>query len=101
MLVFSHISDKLFYLRFNNVDFPKNVLLHCNLSMTYSPLDKIGHCSLNGTIVHVQSKMLCLFFRECPLALEAINGLLTLGQKGADVHSIVITSLPPGISQDW
>ncbi|XP_052265985.1 anaphase-promoting complex subunit 7-like isoform X1 [Dreissena polymorpha] len=39
--------------------------------------------------------------RECPLALEAINGLLSLGQKGADVHALVISSLPQGISKEW
>ncbi|XP_052798853.1 anaphase-promoting complex subunit 7-like [Mya arenaria] len=39
--------------------------------------------------------------RECPLALEAINGLLSLGQKGTDVHSLIISSLPQGFCREW
>lgn len=41
------------------------------------------------------------FFRECPLALEAINGLMSLGLKGSDVHSLVLNGLPSGASCDW
>ncbi|XP_045172454.1 anaphase-promoting complex subunit 7-like [Mercenaria mercenaria] len=39
--------------------------------------------------------------RECPLALEAINGLMSLGLKGSDVHSLVLNGLPHGTSCDW
>jgi len=44
---------------------------------------------------------MCLYYRECPLALEAINGLMSLGLKGNDVHSLVVHSLPANIARDW
>ncbi|KAL5016106.1 hypothetical protein ScPMuIL_005695 [Solemya velum] len=39
--------------------------------------------------------------RECPLALDAIYGLLSLGVNGADVAAIVMNGLPHGTSYDW
>lgn len=39
--------------------------------------------------------------RECPLALEAVGGLLTLGVKGAEVASLVVNGLPPGVNPEW
>jgi hypothetical protein len=35
------------------------------------------------------------------MALEAINGLMSLGLKGSDVHSLVLNGLPPGTTCDW
>ncbi|XP_060074596.1 anaphase-promoting complex subunit 7-like [Ylistrum balloti] len=39
--------------------------------------------------------------RVCPLALEALNGLLGLGVKGSDVATLVINGLPHGTPNDW
>lgn len=39
--------------------------------------------------------------RECPMALEAISGLLSLGLKAPDVQSLVMAGLPHGTSCDW
>ncbi|KAK6183743.1 hypothetical protein SNE40_002458 [Patella caerulea] len=39
--------------------------------------------------------------REHPMALEAINGLLSLGMKSADVEALVMNSLPHGSNYDW
>ncbi|KAL4223795.1 Anaphase promoting complex subunit 7 [Mactra antiquata] len=39
--------------------------------------------------------------RECPLALESINGLISLGLKATDVHSLVLNGLPSDISAEW
>ncbi|ESO97919.1 hypothetical protein LOTGIDRAFT_181978 [Lottia gigantea] len=39
--------------------------------------------------------------REHPMALEAINGLLSLGMKSADVEALVMNSLPHGTNYDW
>lgn len=39
--------------------------------------------------------------RECPLALESIMGLITLGVKCAEVISLVMNSLPHGSNYEW
>ncbi|XP_076107530.1 anaphase-promoting complex subunit 7-like [Mytilus galloprovincialis] len=39
--------------------------------------------------------------RECPFSLESIQGLLSLGVKGADVAALVMNGLPHGASCDW
>ncbi|KAL3857415.1 hypothetical protein ACJMK2_012089 [Sinanodonta woodiana] len=39
--------------------------------------------------------------RECPLALEAVHGLLSLGQKGTDVVALVMSGMPHGTICDW
>ena len=41
------------------------------------------------------------FCRECPFSLESIQGLLSLGVKGADVAALVMNGLPHGSSCDW
>ncbi|KAJ8311986.1 hypothetical protein KUTeg_009359 [Tegillarca granosa] len=41
------------------------------------------------------------FYRECPFALEAMQGLLGLGVKGVDVAALVMNGLPHGISCEW
>lgn len=38
--------------------------------------------------------------RECPLALEAAEGLLSLGVKGIEVNSLVLEAAS-GVSSDW
>ena len=44
----------------------------------------------------------CLFYRDCPLALEAALGLLALGVKGAEVASLMMVNNPPsGAQMDW
>lgn len=39
--------------------------------------------------------------RECPMALDAVFGLLSLGLKGADVVALVMTGMPQGMFCDW
>ncbi|KAK3084436.1 hypothetical protein FSP39_013538 [Pinctada imbricata] len=39
--------------------------------------------------------------RECPLALEAMTGLMSLGIKGADVAALVMNVIPHGSYGDW
>ncbi|GAB1607142.1 anaphase-promoting complex subunit 7-like [Argonauta hians] len=39
--------------------------------------------------------------RECPLAVEALMGLISLGVKCAEVIGLVLSSLPHGTNYDW
>lgn len=39
--------------------------------------------------------------KECPLALEAAKGLLSLGVKGAEVSSLMLNSSSNISSLDW
>jgi hypothetical protein len=45
--------------------------------------------------------MRCIYFidRECPLALEAMTGLMSLGVKGPDVAALVMNGAPN--TSDW
>lgn len=39
--------------------------------------------------------------KECPLAFEAIEGLLSIGVKGLDVNSLIIDTSSSGQCHDW
>ncbi|XP_046739010.1 anaphase-promoting complex subunit 7 isoform X1 [Diprion similis] len=39
--------------------------------------------------------------RECPLALNAVEGLLALGVKGIEVNSMIVNSITNSPSLDW
>lgn len=39
--------------------------------------------------------------RECPLALEAAEGLLTLGVKGIEVNSLIVGCTSSLLNLDW
>lgn len=39
--------------------------------------------------------------RECPLALEAAEGLLSLGVKGVEVNSLIVNSLSGSMNLEW
>ncbi|XP_070158690.1 anaphase-promoting complex subunit 7 isoform X2 [Polyergus mexicanus] len=39
--------------------------------------------------------------RECPLALEAAEGLLSLGVKGVEVNSLIVSSVSNSMNLEW
>ena len=54
------------------------------------------HCVF---IHNVQCTFSCVLHRECPLALEAMTGLMSLGVKGPDVAALVMNGAPN--TSDW
>ena len=45
--------------------------------------------------------MIFFFSQECPLALEAAEGLLSLGVKGMEVNALVFEGLSGFGNLDW
>ena len=42
-----------------------------------------------------------MIFRECPMSLEAVNGLLSLGVSSMDVMSLVMNGLGNLNNLEW
>ncbi len=40
-------------------------------------------------------------FRECPMSLEAAQGLLSLGIKGAEVATLMMNGLTTATNTEW
>ena len=67
--------------------------------MKYLHYMYMSYVSLNKPINSVCNKT--IFFRECPLSLEAAHGLLSLGVKGAEVASFMMSASANLASLEW
>ena len=55
----------------------------------------------NNFLFHMELSMIFFFSQECPLALEAAEGLLSLGVKGMEVNALVFEGLSGFGNLDW
>lgn len=62
----------------------------------------IGNVILVQYLVFYADFPVCLIFvQECPLALEAAEGLLSLGVKGIEVNALVLEGASNFGNMDW
>jgi hypothetical protein len=62
----------------------------------------IGSVILVQYLVFYIDFAVCLIFvQECPLALEAAEGLLSLGVKGIEVNALVLEGASNFGNMDW
>ena len=73
----------------------------CAKTFVYSGNDDVFSTVTPELLEQLKVGLFDSFFRECPMALDAVFGLLSLGLKGADVIAIVMTGMPQGMFCDW
>lgn len=52
-------------------------------------------------VFYADFSMCQIFVQECPLALEAAEGLLSLGVKGIEVNALVLEGASNFGNMDW
>lgn len=62
---------------------------------------KFGSWKCQYLVFYADFPLCLIFVQECPLALEAAEGLLSLGVKGIEVNALVLEGTSNFGNMDW